>query len=272
MEPKRKNRASFQGWLSAGCALALMCASLLPAVGQASTADSKATGSTKSRTVHSTPARHLTTKTTAAKPTGTKSKTASGSTKAGSNRHTTASAKSSRAGSASARAHTASHPPAGQHAKTTTASSARGRSTYASSRKPGSSKTINKKTTARGQQKIEPERAQAIQEALIREHYLDGEPAGYWNESSEDAMRRYQADHGWQTKVVPDSRALISLGLGPSHDRLLNPESAMTTEPAAPHAEALTPTSHSADPGSSVNTTPISPVSTTPPENPAKPQ
>jgi hypothetical protein len=139
------------------------------------------------------------------------------------------------------------------------------------SRKSGSSKT-NKKATARGQQKIDPERAQAIQEALIREHYLSGEPAGLWNESSEDAMRRYQADHGWQSKVVPDSRALISLGLGPSHEHLLNPESAMTTEPAAPHAESLTPTSHSADPGTRVNTTPVAPVSTTLPEDSSKPQ
>ena len=47
-----------------------------------------------------------------------------------------------------------------------------------------------KKATARGQQKIDPERAQAIQEALIREHYVSGEAAGTWNQASEDAMRR----------------------------------------------------------------------------------
>lgn len=41
-------------------------------------------------------------------------------------------------------------------------------------------------------------------------------------------MQRYQADHGWQSKTTPDARALIKLGLGPSHDHLLNPESAMT--------------------------------------------
>jgi hypothetical protein len=44
-------------------------------------------------------------------------------------------------------------------------------------------------------------------------------------------MERYQASNGWQTKVVPDSRALIKLGLGPGHDHLLNPESAMTSPP-----------------------------------------
>ena len=52
-------------------------------------------------------------------------------------------------------------------------------------------------------------------------------------------MRRYQADHGWQSKTVPDSRALISLGLGPSHDHLLNPESAMTTGPEVSHSDSV---------------------------------
>jgi peptidoglycan hydrolase-like protein with peptidoglycan-binding domain len=84
----------------------------------------------------------------------------------------------------------------------------------------------------------------SIQEALIREHYLNGEATGTWNQSSEDAMRKFQADHGWQSKTVPDSRALISLGLGPSTDHLLNPESAMTTVPAVPKAEALPTSSH----------------------------
>jgi hypothetical protein len=30
--------------------------------------------------------------------------------------------------------------------------------------------------------------------------------------------RKFQADQGWQTKLTPDSRALIKLGLGPSQD------------------------------------------------------
>jgi hypothetical protein len=98
--------------------------------------------------------------------------------------------------------------------------------------KLASSRRSNKRRTARGQQKIDPERAQEIQEALVREHYLSATAVGTWNQASEDAMRRYQADHGWQSKTVPDARALISLGLGPKHDHLLNPESAMTSDPA----------------------------------------
>lgn len=103
-----------------------------------------------------------------------------------------------------------------------------------------------KKSRARGQQKIDGERAQAIQEALIRQHYLNGEATGTWNQASEEAMRRYQADHGWQSKTVPDSRALISLGLGPSKDHLLNPDSAMTTVPDAPKSQPLPTSSYSA--------------------------
>jgi hypothetical protein len=117
------------------------------------------------------------------------------------------------------------------------------------SNKGSSSKRRRKKSARlRGQQKIDSERAQAIQEALIREHYLTGTATGKWNQASEEAMRRYQADNGWQSKTVPDSRALIKLGLGPSKDQLLNPESAMTTVPDAPKAEPMRPVSHSATP------------------------
>jgi Putative peptidoglycan binding domain len=97
-----------------------------------------------------------------------------------------------------------------------------------SSRKHHSRKHVAK---SHGQQKIDPQRAEQIQQALIREHYLDGEASGVWNDACQRAMQRYQASNGWQTKVVPDSRALIKLGLGPDHDHLLNPERAMTSPP-----------------------------------------
>jgi peptidoglycan hydrolase-like protein with peptidoglycan-binding domain len=118
---------------------------------------------------------------------------------------------------------------------------------------------------ARGQQKIDSERAQTIQQALIREHYLSGEATGTWNQSSEEAMRRYQADNGWQSKEVPDSRALIKLGLGPSKDHLLNPESAMTTVPDPPRAEPMPTTSHTALPTTA-------PASDPPPNDSSRPQ
>ena len=165
--------------------------------------------------------------------------------------------------SSQASSHPASHPSANQHSKPNTATaSPKVQTRQASKKASGKKKTGSKRTTAHGQQKIEPERAQAIQEALIREHYLNGEATGTWNQASEDAMRKYQADHGWQSKTVPDARALISLGLGPSHDHLLNPESAMTTGPDTSHpasANSVTPVSHNADPGTRLDTNPTTP-------------
>jgi hypothetical protein len=108
-----------------------------------------------------------------------------------------------------------------------------------------SSKGRKRSKKVRGQQKIDSQRAQAIQEALIRQHYLSGEASGNWDQASQEAMRRFQRDHGWQDKTVPDSRALIRLGLGPSTDHLLNPESAMTTVPDPPKANSLPVSSHS---------------------------
>ncbi|MGE5207243.1 MAG: peptidoglycan-binding domain-containing protein [Chlamydiota bacterium] len=85
----------------------------------------------------------------------------------------------------------------------------------------------------RGQQRPDAERTRAIQEALVRQNYLQGQPSGVWDQSTRNAMARFQEDHGWQTKMVPDARALIALGLGPSKDGLLNPETAMTSAPIA---------------------------------------
>ena len=82
-----------------------------------------------------------------------------------------------------------------------------------------SSKKGKRKEVSRihGQRAIDSDRAAQIQTALIHQNYLKGAPSGQWDAQSQVAMRQYQSDHGWQTKLTPDSRALISLGLGPSH-------------------------------------------------------
>lgn len=91
-----------------------------------------------------------------------------------------------------------------------------------------------------GQQKIDAARASQIQEALIREKYLDGQPTGVWDARTEAAMQRYQSDNGWQSKITPDSRALIKLGLGPNHqsdlinlDTKTNGSAVASTTPAS---------------------------------------
>ncbi|HTA86504.1 MAG TPA: peptidoglycan-binding domain-containing protein [Silvibacterium sp.] len=84
---------------------------------------------------------------------------------------------------------------------------------------PKSSTHKAKKTShvAQGQRTIDPDRAKEIQTALIRENYMTGTPSGQWDSQTEAAMLKYQSDHGWQTKLTPDSRAIIKLGLGPTH-------------------------------------------------------
>jgi peptidoglycan hydrolase-like protein with peptidoglycan-binding domain len=114
----------------------------------------------------------------------------------------------------------------------------------ASSKKKISSKSPkhavkNKKVRARkgawkrrGQQTIASERTVEIQEALIREGYLSGAPSGEMDESTKAALARFQTENGWQSKIVPDSRALIKLGLGPRRDSLINPNTAAYSTPA----------------------------------------
>lgn len=96
------------------------------------------------------------------------------------------------------------------------------------------------KATARptGQRTIDDSRASQIQTALAGAGYLQGEPTGHWDATTQAAMQKYQADHGWQTKLIPDSRAIIKLGLGPNGGS----EAAVTTPSMNDKAEAKFPT------------------------------
>ncbi len=95
-------------------------------------------------------------------------------------------------------------------------------------------KKFGKKTRthqAIGQRGIDADRAREIQSALIQQNYLTGEPTGQWDAETQAAMEKFQADNGWQTKLTPDSRALIKLGLGPNREAA--PQTAVTATPAA---------------------------------------
>ena len=82
-----------------------------------------------------------------------------------------------------------------------------------------------------GQQGIDSERATQIQQALIREHYLTGEASGHWDSETAAAMQKFQADQGWQTKLMPDSRALKKLGLGPDYSNAINAKTGNFIDP-----------------------------------------
>ena len=111
-----------------------------------------------------------------------------------------------------------------------------------------SSKKATKKQVSHvhGQRTIDSDRASEIQNALIKQKYLSGAPSGQWDSQTQVAMRQYQSDHGWQTKLMPDSRALISLGLGPNHtnDSPVGRTSSVPSALAAPNTQEA----QSADP------------------------
>ncbi|MGE5114291.1 MAG: peptidoglycan-binding domain-containing protein [Acidobacteriaceae bacterium] len=119
----------------------------------------------------------------------------------------------------------------GTHSKKSVSKSSSKHPKTARSSKLSSKKSRHRSRKPRGQQAIDSGRTREIQEALITQHYLQGEPTGSWDAQTKAALVKFQHDNGWQTKVVPDSRALIKLGLGPSHDGLLNPESAAISSP-----------------------------------------
>jgi len=92
-----------------------------------------------------------------------------------------------------------------------------------SHRGPTSSRNVARRSThvvARpvGQHVIDDTRATEIQQALGSAGYLSETPTGHWDATTQSAMQRYQSDNGWQTKLIPDSRAIIKLGLGPHAD------------------------------------------------------
>jgi hypothetical protein len=62
--------------------------------------------------------------------------------------------------------------------------------------------------------RLQPERVQKIQQALIREGYLQGDASGQWDSRTHDAMLRYQTDHGFPATGLPEAKSLMKLGLG----------------------------------------------------------
>jgi len=129
---------------------------------------------------------------------------------------------------------------------TKTSSAAKSKTTSSKGKSTKGKKTSYRRV--RGQQGIAPDRATQIQQALIREHYLTGEPTGAWDGVTVAAMQKYQAEQGWQTKLTPDPRALKKLGLGPDYSSAINaregtftpptPESSIPSEQASGFAAA----------------------------------
>jgi hypothetical protein len=110
-------------------------------------------------------------------------------------------------------------------------SSSHVRSSVHQSGKSTKASAKSRHTRLHGQQGIDPSRATEIQQALIREHYMTGEPTGQWDTTTMAAMQKYQSDQGWQTKLMPDSRALKKLGLGPDYSNAINANGSSFADP-----------------------------------------
>jgi peptidoglycan hydrolase-like protein with peptidoglycan-binding domain len=103
--------------------------------------------------------------------------------------------------------------------------------------------------------RLQPERVQEIQHALIREGYLQGEANGQWDARTHDAMLRYQTDHGFPATGLPEAKSLMKLGLGShplppelDHGPAGNPspgaaQGGFTVTPPAPPVSQATPPS-----------------------------
>ena len=68
----------------------------------------------------------------------------------------------------------------------------------------------------RGQKAPTPDRISEIQQALIKEGSYTGTPNGKWDDSTQDALRKFQEAHGLTPTGKLDARSLQQLGLGSS--------------------------------------------------------
>jgi len=125
---------------------------------------------------------------------------------------------------------------AAQSTRKTSSSQRTNTTTKSSRQRTGSRRAVAAKKSAQkrinGQRAIDDGRATQIQTALIRSGYMTGTPSGHWDDQTEAAMQKYQSDNGWQTKLMPDSRAIIKLGLGPEHSETAAASSSATPGPS----------------------------------------
>jgi peptidoglycan hydrolase-like protein with peptidoglycan-binding domain len=70
------------------------------------------------------------------------------------------------------------------------------------------------KPAARGQKAPTSDRIREIQSALNREGVLDAQPTGKWDDSTVDAMKKFQDAHGLSPTGKIDAVTLNKLGLG----------------------------------------------------------
>jgi hypothetical protein len=125
---------------------------------------------------------------------------------------------------------------AGANRASATASSKAGGAKKASANSKSGKRGANKSVGGRqrGQMAPTPERITEIQQALAKNGALSGEPSGKWDDSTTEAMRKFQAARGLNATGKLDAPTLNQLGLGASTAGIAAPavKTSSTAQPA----------------------------------------
>ena len=108
------------------------------------------------------------------------------------------------------------------------------KSSVAKSSGKKSSKRSGKSGRQRGQMAPTSDRITEIQQALAKNGALNTTPSGKWDDSTTEAMRKFQAAHGLNPSGKLDARSLNELGLGSTTAGIAAPA------PSAPRTSAAT--------------------------------
>jgi peptidoglycan hydrolase-like protein with peptidoglycan-binding domain len=96
--------------------------------------------------------------------------------------------------------------------KTTPSQTASSKSTGKSGHR--STKKVSSRKKDKGQMAPTPERISEIQEALAKDGSYANSPTGKWDDSTVDAMKKFQSAHGLNPSGKLDALTLQKLGLG----------------------------------------------------------
>ncbi len=119
----------------------------------------------------------------------------------------------------------AAHPGAAPVRRSTTTASA-------ANRKKAPVKRTTATTWRNRQLAPTTDRYREIQQALAAKGYLaSAEATGTWNQSSIDALKRFQSEQNLDASGKINSMSLIALGLGPKHDAQPVPPPTPSPEP-----------------------------------------
>lgn len=86
----------------------------------------------------------------------------------------------------------------------------------------------------RGQKAPTPDRIAEIQQALAKDGSYPGTPNGKWDDSTEEALRKFQESHGLTPTGKLDAKSLQQLGLGSSIAGVAPPAPSNTTSKLTP--------------------------------------